>query len=366
LNIVKHADYRLLIYSQKQEKIHNQQHANDSSQKQDKNQKKQDPKDLPENKRKRQNPWTHVHSHYAMMGGFALDPSWSSQPFFPGPQIRLRGQGLGSWDEPPATSQEPPSDSNTSTKTKLRQQDESTDTAQQPLPNTSFRYSLFYHIIQHFYIPGIPQPTPEDIWVQKEEPGYKRLVLTDSGILFLARYCPEALPDLSCEEIEDQSKANGLTKILICFQAIWFCVQCVTRLAFNLSISLLELNTCGHSVCALLLAFLWWYKPLDVDEPTLIPVRGPNMEELCAFMCIASDLEGQLEIDLFRDKDNEIPYKSPAPFRPTSFPLRDVGEVIDLEKAPLGESDLAVSLPYAWNRLVRASSQASLSKKLTR
>ena len=36
-------------------------------------------------------------------------------------------------------------------------------------------------------------------------------------------------PDLSKEEIESKSKANGLAKTLVCAQVLWFLAQCVTR-----------------------------------------------------------------------------------------------------------------------------------------
>lgn len=38
----------------------------------------------------------------------------------------------------------------------------------------------------------------------------------------------------------------------------------------RIPISLLELNTFGHAVCALLIYLLWWEKPFEVDYPTVI------------------------------------------------------------------------------------------------
>ena len=35
-------------------------------------------------------------------------------------------------------------------------------------------------------------------------------------------------------------------------------------------ISLLEVNTFGHALCALMIYFLWWEKPFDVDFPTVV------------------------------------------------------------------------------------------------
>ncbi|ORX96674.1 hypothetical protein BCR34DRAFT_593759 [Clohesyomyces aquaticus] len=97
----------------------------------------------------------------------------------------------------------------------------------------------------------------------------------------------------------------------------------------GLSISLLELNTFGHSICALLIAFLWWDKPLDVSEPTLIKVEGQELEELCAFMCMSSFLEGQEEFSLFRRPGYSFPFKIPEPFWITRAHPKDLAPLAD-------------------------------------
>ena len=38
----------------------------------------------------------------------------------------------------------------------------------------------------------------------------------------------------------------------------------------RIPISLLELNTFGHAICALLIYILWWEKPFEVDYPTIV------------------------------------------------------------------------------------------------
>lgn len=40
--------------------------------------------------------------------------------------------------------------------------------------------------------------------------------------------------------------------------------------AQRIPISLLELNTFGHAVCALFIYLLWWEKPFEVDIPTIV------------------------------------------------------------------------------------------------
>jgi len=112
--------------------------------------------------------------------------------------------------------------------------------------------------------------------------GYDKIILSGDDLLFLAKNSPESIPNIPESEIRDKSKANGLAKFLVCIQAFWFCVQCISRLAQGLSISLLELNTFAHALCTLLIYFLWWDKPLDIEEPTLL--SGQNVVKLIAYL----------------------------------------------------------------------------------
>ncbi|KAK3684094.1 hypothetical protein B0T22DRAFT_269790 [Podospora appendiculata] len=114
----------------------------------------------------------------------------------------------------------------------------------------------------------------------------ERMTLNVDGLVLLAKTAPDVIPDISAESIKDKSKANHLAKSIVCLQAIWFCVQVITRLAFGLGISLLELNTSAHAVCALMVYLLWWDKPLDIAEPTILPANDPRIAELCAAMCL--------------------------------------------------------------------------------
>ena len=60
--------------------------------------------------------------------------------------------------------------------------------------------------------------------------------------------------------------------------SFWRC-QVVAQ---HIPISLLELNTFGHAVCALLIYLLWWQKPSEVDYPTII--EGGHWWEVCALL----------------------------------------------------------------------------------
>jgi hypothetical protein len=82
--------------------------------------------------------------------------------------------------------------------------------------------------------------------------------------------------NISGKDLEDKSKASSLAKGLVCLQALWFSVQCLARVAQGFPVTLLELNKFAHSTCALVVYILWWDKPLDVEQPTCLPIHGAN------------------------------------------------------------------------------------------
>ncbi len=116
----------------------------------------------------------------------------------------------------------------------------------------------------------------------------QRIALTVKGLLRIIAIDPTLIPNISKEELKDKSKASGLGKTFACIQAAWFCLQCIARTSQGLPISLLELNTIGHALCALLIYALWWDKPFDVEQPTVIKVRGEEMRTIVAHMYMSS------------------------------------------------------------------------------
>ena len=111
--------------------------------------------------------------------------------------------------------------------------------------------------------------------------GRSRLTLTTKAIRFLAKHEPDLLPDISEEYIVDKSKTNSFAKSFVCIQVLWFCLQAVGRLAIGLPITLLELHTFAQVFFSLFTYMIWWSKPLDILEPTLIlvndSVKGGNI-----------------------------------------------------------------------------------------
>lgn len=118
--------------------------------------------------------------------------------------------------------------------------------------------------------------------------------LTEEGINLLLRLEPDLLPDISVDEIKDKSKGDWLTKSLAWLQATWFCASCLVRLGQKLPMSLLELNTFAHAMCTVIVYFIWWKKPLDVERPLLI--KSDRIKPLLAFMWMASKTSARPKI----------------------------------------------------------------------
>lgn len=72
------------------------------------------------------------------------------------------------------------------------------------------------------------------------------------------------------KEIADKGKASLVAKVLVCAQAIWMVLQCISRKASGLPVTMIELNVVMHVVCAVVMCGFWWNKPLDAGEPIVL------------------------------------------------------------------------------------------------
>jgi len=71
-------------------------------------------------------------------------------------------------------------------------------------------------------------------------------------------------PTITEEEIADRSKGDYLTKTIVLFQTIWFIGQCITRGAYGLALTELEVVTLAFATLTGVIYYFWWDKPLDV------------------------------------------------------------------------------------------------------
>ena len=115
-----------------------------------------------------------------------------------------------------------------------------------------------------------------------------RLTLTARGTNLLAQ-CGH-LPDIDYRDIKDKSKADGIAKALVLIQACWMLFQVIGRLVVKLPVTLLEVNTLGHVLCAFIIYLLWWNKPRGIREPTKL--EGDWLKPICAYMYMSSQISG--------------------------------------------------------------------------
>ena len=102
--------------------------------------------------------------------------------------------------------------------------------------------------------------------------------VTSRGAIELARH--KLLPEVTLELINDQSKSDILTKVLVCFQAGWMIIQCIARVHQSLPLTLLEVHTLMHAICAFFIYCLWLKKPHDVMVTTKIQVDNKIFNKL--------------------------------------------------------------------------------------
>jgi hypothetical protein len=123
-------------------------------------------------------------------------------------------------------------------------------------------------------------------------PGITRGTFTPDGFQLFLEHGGE-LPNITKEDIDDKSKSSTLGKLFACTQLLWFCLQCIARKNQGLSLSLLEITTLAHIVFAIFIYAFWWDKPFNVDEPTLVSLRGRELQPLLAYMWMSSALSAR-------------------------------------------------------------------------
>lgn len=155
--------------------------------------------------------------------------------------------------------------------------------------------------------------TKEQIGTEDTSTNSRPLSITAEGARLLSFL--DRLPEIQDNQVRDKSKADGLAKFLVVVQAGWMIIQCIARLQQNLPVTLLEINTIGHVICAFALYMLWWNKPLDIKDPYIVQ-RNAKLDPCIALMWMCSPISG--------DKADEISeirclaYKKPEERNKTS------------------------------------------------
>ncbi|KAK4160306.1 hypothetical protein QBC43DRAFT_293033, partial [Cladorrhinum sp. PSN259] len=173
-------------------------------------------------------------------------------------------------------------------------------------------------------------------------PGGESNILSYDGVKWLASE-DVGLLRISRSRILDQSKADTLQKAVVLFQVGWMALQCIARKIYGLPLSLLELHTMVHVVCAILMYAFWLEKPLDIRSAESI------------------HLPPELAKKLLRLKDSTVSFyvkRSNLPGFDTSWVYRfQLGDIFEYIRSRRSLSIVAVTLPIlyggihlsAWN-----------------
>lgn len=117
-------------------------------------------------------------------------------------------------------------------------------------------------------------------------------------LIHLAEHEPHLLPRIRHGQVKSISKADSLAKTITCVQALWFCASCIARLNENKAVTLLELNTFAHCICAFVIYVFWWDKPYDISSHTVVD------HDLFRYAEILSRCRGSRGYNEFRARDS--------------------------------------------------------------
>jgi hypothetical protein len=127
------------------------------------------------------------------------------------------------------------------------------------------------------------------------------------------------IPNISKEEIEDQSKGDALVKILAISQALWQILQLIVRWHQGLPSSHAEVVTMAYSMCTFWIYILFWSKPQNVTAPRLISAkRDPQCDEIWMLAQLGpAYLLEPLNFHGYSIPENAVPRIATASFHPT-------------------------------------------------
>lgn len=96
----------------------------------------------------------------------------------------------------------------------------------------------------------------------------RRFTVTPSGFVRLLQEQLITLESLTARkmDIRDKAKSDLVMRILVFTQSVWMVVRCIAQKVDGLPVTVFELHTLVHVVCAFGMYVIWWNKPFDVHR----------------------------------------------------------------------------------------------------
>ncbi|KAL4732653.1 hypothetical protein ACLX1H_001671 [Fusarium chlamydosporum] len=150
------------------------------------------------------------------------------------------------------------------------------------------------------------------------------------------------------QDIDDKSKADTVQKALVLVQVLWMVTQSIGRRISNLPISLLELHTIVHVICAIFLYACWFEKPLNIQESIVIQTEGFT-GELAALLQRYFYSQTSRGMVLFPPREH---VNQPPPIDSDGSPMRwiDPEHNIEMHTGDVLLSGLGLSKSFVWKR----------------
>ncbi|KAJ3560766.1 hypothetical protein NP233_g10620 [Leucocoprinus birnbaumii] len=131
-------------------------------------------------------------------------------------------------------------------------------------PDTSWGLMHGFLLEMHglrYFRSGQPFTPPDNI-VDNETPIAVKISLPKAhkGIIIHLSQLSKPV-DISEDEINDKSKGDFFTKLIVVIQTTWFIIQCVARWAQHLHVTELEIITLAFAILNIITYILWWNKP---------------------------------------------------------------------------------------------------------
>ncbi len=169
--------------------------------------------------------------------------------------------------------------------------------AQTPQPHFGIVHA-FYAVMGGFAFYGsYVDDTPKSLFEISTNPRCIVEVPNFNTLVYIVEHFPHIFADITEEYILDQAASSSLSKAVLSVQVAWFCMNWASRLFQSLPLSLLEVSTASHALCALLTYFVWRSKPINVATPTLL--REKEAQEVYALLKCSDD-EYDKEFDMAR------------------------------------------------------------------
>lgn len=140
------------------------------------------------------------------------------------------------------------------------------------------RTHAFFMIMGGFHLFRLPADAPSSALLLKTSFPSKFVVpLGHHSREDEVAVCPLQIRDLPVDvleiiapeeaELKDRGKSDGLTKLIVLIQTLWFVIQCIARSIQHLPLTELEIVTLAYAMLNFFIYVFWWDKPRNVECP---------------------------------------------------------------------------------------------------